>query len=74
MPCDEVFAFLDESAERARKGENVAHLMPLVKQHLDMCPDCQEEYEALVRILAATDAWDSPFFQGNGSLRPLTDL
>ena len=53
LPCDEVFALLDEYAEMAQKGENVAHLMPLAKQHLEMCPDCREEYEALERILMA---------------------
>lgn len=51
LSCDEVFALLDEYTEMARNGDDVAHLMPLVKQHLDMCPDCREEYEALKRIL-----------------------
>jgi hypothetical protein len=56
LSCDEVFAKLDEYTEMALKGEEVAHLMPLVKQHLDMCPDCREEYEALVQILTAPAA------------------
>lgn len=51
LTCDEVFALLDEYAERAHRGENVAQLMPLVEHHLMMCPECREEYEALVRIL-----------------------
>ena len=54
LTCDEVFAMLDEYTEMAMKGENVATLMPLVKQHLEMCPDCREEYEALERIIRAT--------------------
>lgn len=53
LTCDEVFALLDEYTDMAMKGENVASLMPLVKQHLEMCPDCREEYEALKRILHA---------------------
>lgn len=53
LSCDEVFAMLDEYTEMALKGEEIAHLMPLVKQHLDMCPDCREEYEALEQILTA---------------------
>lgn len=53
LTCDEVFAMLDEYTEKAMNGEDVAHLMPLVKQHLEMCPDCREEYEALERILQA---------------------
>jgi len=49
--CDDVFAVLDQCAELAARGENVKSLMPLVQQHLDMCPDCREEYEALQRVL-----------------------
>ena len=39
ISCDDVFAVLDEFAEAVRRGENVLLLMPLVRQHLDMCPD-----------------------------------
>ena len=51
ISCDDVFAVLDEFAEAVRRGENVLLLMPLVRQHLDMCPDCREEYEALLNML-----------------------
>jgi hypothetical protein len=51
ISCDEVFAVLDEFAEAVHRGENVLLLMPLVRQHLDICPDCQEEYETLLRML-----------------------
>lgn len=51
ISCDDVFAVLDEFAEAVDRGENVLLLMPLVRQHLDMCPDCREEYEALLRML-----------------------
>ncbi|MDQ2690589.1 MAG: hypothetical protein M3Y68_01010 [Chloroflexota bacterium] len=51
ISCDSVFAVLDEFAEAVKRGENVLLLMPLVRQHLDMCPDCREEYEALLRML-----------------------
>jgi predicted transcriptional regulator len=51
ISCDEVYAVLDQFAEAAARGENVLLLMPLVRQHLDMCPDCREEYETLLRIL-----------------------
>lgn len=49
--CDEVFALLDQFTEMAARGEDVASLMPMVKQHLDICGDCREEYEALLNIL-----------------------
>lgn len=51
MSCDDVFAVLDEFAEAAKRGENALLLMPLVRLHLDMCPDCREEYETLLRML-----------------------
>jgi hypothetical protein len=33
------------------RGEDVAHLMPLVQRHLELCPDCREEHEALMQAL-----------------------
>mgnify|MGYP001619041051 CR=1 FL=1 len=51
MTCDEVFAVLDQFTELAARGEDISKLMPLVKHHLDMCPDCQEEYMALESIV-----------------------
>jgi hypothetical protein len=54
--CDDVLHLLDQFAEAVLRGENVAELMPLVQRHLDMCPDCREEFEALMRILRASRA------------------
>lgn len=54
LTCDEVYALLDEFVELAARGEDVAALMPLVKHHLDMCPDCQEEYRVLEKIVLNT--------------------
>jgi hypothetical protein len=45
---------MDQFAEMVMRGEDVAHLMPLVQHHLDMCADCREEFEALLRILRAS--------------------
>ena len=49
--CDDVYRLLDEFAEAVVRGEDVARLMPLVQLHLDLCPDCREEFEALLRVL-----------------------
>jgi len=54
LTCDEVFALLDQFTELAAQGEDVAQLMPLVQQHLDMCADCREEYKVLANILHGT--------------------
>jgi predicted component of type VI protein secretion system len=51
LTCDDVFAVLDQFAELAAQGENVAQLMPLIQQHLDMCEDCREEYKVLKSIV-----------------------
>lgn len=51
LTCGEVFELLDQNAEMAANGEDVAEIMPLVKQHLEMCADCREEFEALLWVL-----------------------
>lgn len=51
LTCDEVFAVLDQFAELAARGEDVSKLMPLVKHHLGMCPDCLDEYKVLESIV-----------------------
>ncbi|KAF0111791.1 MAG: hypothetical protein FD147_593 [Chloroflexi bacterium] len=53
LTCDDVHGLLDQYTEMAIRGEDVVGLLPLVLYHLDMCPDCREEYEALSRILHA---------------------
>lgn len=53
LSCDAVYEVLDVYTEAVAHGEEAAALMPLVKQHLELCPDCQEEFEALLRVLEA---------------------
>ncbi len=51
LTCDQVFAALDQFTELAARGEDVSQLMPLIQHHLDMCPDCMEEYKVLKNIV-----------------------
>lgn len=51
LSCDEVHNLIDQFAEMQMRGENPAHLFPLVQRHLDMCPECREEFEALLAAL-----------------------
>jgi len=51
LTCDEVHALIDQFAEMQLRGENPAQLMPLIQRHLEMCPECREEYEALLLAL-----------------------
>jgi hypothetical protein len=54
LPCDEVYARIDEYVEREVDNKDAAQLMPLVREHLNLCSDCCEEYEALLDILEKT--------------------
>jgi hypothetical protein len=49
LGCEETYMLLDVFADRVRRGEDVATLMQLVHHHLQVCPDCREEFEALLR-------------------------
>lgn len=54
--CEEAFALLDEYVELVANDEEAAKLMPLVKNHIDMCPDCVDKFEILLRILKTADS------------------
>ena len=54
VSCDDVFALLDQYAERELRGEDASRLMPLLKQHLDICQECCEEHDSLLAVLEDT--------------------
>ena len=49
--CEEIFALLDEYVELLASNKEAIVLMPLVRNHIKMCADCQEVCETLLRIL-----------------------
>ncbi len=49
--CEEVFALLDEYVDIVTTNEEAAQLMPLVKNHIDMCSGCHEVYAMLKCIV-----------------------
>ena len=53
LSCDELHNLLDQFAELSLQGKDAENLLPLVDHHLKLCPNCREEYEALLRILKA---------------------
>ena len=57
--CAEAFAMLHQYTELVASDEQAQQLMPLVKNHMDVCPDCREEFEILLRIVH-TEPVDSP--------------
>ncbi len=54
VPCDEIYSKIDEYVEREVDQRDAAQLMPLVREHLDICSECCEEYEALLDVLEKT--------------------
>jgi len=55
LSCDETFKKLDEYVEREVDKKDAAQLMPVIREHLDTCPDCCEEFEVLLDVIAKTD-------------------
>jgi Zn finger protein HypA/HybF involved in hydrogenase expression len=53
--CDECFEQLDRFVEMTLAGKNAAEAMPLVQDHLERCPDCREEFKALLAALRALE-------------------
>ncbi|MDR8389715.1 hypothetical protein NC796_01115 [Aliifodinibius sp. S!AR15-10] len=49
--CDECFDDLHAFAELELAGKSAEDAMPLVKDHLDRCGTCREEYEALLEAM-----------------------
>jgi hypothetical protein len=54
ISCGELFVKLDEYVEREVDKKDAAVLMPVIREHLDICPECCEEYEALLDVLSKT--------------------
>ncbi len=52
--CDECFEQVDRFIEMELSGLDAARAMPLVQDHLEICGECREEYEALLMALRAT--------------------
>jgi hypothetical protein len=54
MSCSDMYAHLDEFVEQEVKSNDAELIMPLIQEHLDLCPECCDEYEALLAILENT--------------------
>ena len=51
VTCKEVFEQLDEYVEKEVNNKDAGRLMPLLREHLDACSHCCDEYEALVHVI-----------------------
>lgn len=55
MTCGECFEEVDQYVDMLREGKSPAEVMPMVKNHIQICPPCREEFEALLEALEAID-------------------
>ncbi|HDN04654.1 MAG TPA: hypothetical protein ENF27_01790 [Chloroflexi bacterium] len=53
LTCGHCYDELDLFIEMKLSGKNADEAMPLVKEHLDRCAACREEYEFLLLALEA---------------------
>ncbi|RLE02154.1 MAG: hypothetical protein DRJ13_05930 [Bacteroidetes bacterium] len=53
LTCGHCYDELDLFIEMKLSGKNANEAMPLVKEHLDRCAACREEYEFLLLALEA---------------------
>jgi hypothetical protein len=53
LNCGECLQHVGEFAEGQLAGRPMAEVMASVEQHLALCPECREEFEALMKILKA---------------------
>jgi len=54
VTCTEIHAQLDEFVDEQISKKDAGRIMPLIREHLDLCPGCCEEYEALLTVLEHT--------------------
>lgn len=52
IDCDECLVLVGEYAEARLAGLPVAEGMDAVEQHLRICPECREEFEALRQAMS----------------------
>jgi len=49
--CEQCLALVAQFAEHELAGKSVTEGLKVVEQHLSICSECREEYEALQRAL-----------------------
>ena len=61
ISCTECFDLVSRFVELEVSGQDAAAKMPELKQHLDQCRACRDEYESLrdLRLLAEQDEMPS---------------
>lgn len=55
LSCDQCFGRIAEFAELALEGQPLSAGMQVIQRHLQQCPCCKDEYEALLEALKEID-------------------
>jgi len=55
LSCDDAFSLLDEYADLTYSQEQAEQLMPLVNQHLELCPGCRDFYDTLLQLVQSSE-------------------
>jgi len=56
ISCDECFGRIGEFAEKSLDGIELLEGMQLIQRHLEQCPCCSMEYQALIEALREIEA------------------
>ena len=63
LGCDDCEAHLDRFAEMALAGLDASEALPLVEEHLERCPCCRVELEALLDVLRVAEREGTPWWR-----------
>jgi hypothetical protein len=70
ISCSECFDSVSHYVEVELAGENAAIQMPQLRQHLDQCPACREEYETLRDLRRLEEQGEPPSLDDLQNLIP----
>jgi hypothetical protein len=70
ISCSECFDLVSHYVEVELAGDDAVAKMPQLKQHLDQCPACREEYETLRDLRQLEDKGESPSLDDLQNLIP----
>ena len=51
IACEDCLERLDRFVDMMLEGQHPAEAMPLVQDHLNRCPECRDEFQALLEAL-----------------------
>ena len=56
IDCDTCLAGMAEFAERELVGTEMSQALARIEAHIEICPECAEEYRVLLEVMSASTA------------------